>query len=290
MYIDKNGDKWYKVGLHIHTTISDGFKSPKEMARIYKNSGFDAVAMTDHWVYHGEDEIEGLKIISGCEYNLGTSNTIHDVMHIVGIGMKEDPKIARESATRQGVIDTIKEYGGFAIFAHPHWSLNDKEDAKELKGFSFVEIYNSVSDVYMSNRADSSYIIDSLANDGVIIPIIATDDVHYYNGQDNGISFVMVKAKSAEQKDILTALKGGCYYSSQGPHLAVWREGDQIMCECSPCQKIAFMSNSAWGPDRMVRKDCVERAEYKIKDFEKWVRVEVTDKDSKRAWSNTIKL
>jgi len=290
MYIDKNGDKWYKVGLHIHTTVSDGKKSPEEMARIYKNAGFDAVAMTDHWVYQKETEIEGLKIISGCEYNLGTTNTIGDTMHIVGFGMKKDPKIVRETATRQGVIDTINEYGGFAVFAHPYWSLNDKKDAKELSGFSFVEIYNSVSDVYMSNRPDSSYLIESLANDDIIIPIIATDDVHYYNGQDNCISFVMVKAKSGKQKDILKALKDGDYYSSQGPHLEVKREGGKIIAECSPCKKIAFMSNAAWARDRMVRGDWVERAEYTLKDFEKWIRVEVTDKDGNRAWSNIIKL
>ena len=65
MYIDKNGDKWYKVGLHTHTTLSDGKKTPEEMARIYKNAGYDAVAITDHWVYGEEKEIDGLKNISG---------------------------------------------------------------------------------------------------------------------------------------------------------------------------------------------------------------------------------
>lgn len=290
MYVDKNGDRWYKVGLHIHTTISDGQKSPEEMARIYKNAGFDAVAMTDHWIYHGEDEIEGLTIISGCEYNLGGSDTAVDVIHIVGFGMKKDPKIERETATRQGVIDQINACGGFAVLAHPYWSLNDKEEVKALNGLSFVEIYNSVSDVCMSNRADSSYIIESLANDGVVIPLIATDDVHYYNGQDNCLSFVMVKAKSSNQKDILKALSSGDYYSSQGPHLEVKREGNKILVECTPCQKIAFMTNAAWAPDRMARADSLECAEYTLKEFEKWLRVEVVDKNGNRAWSNIIVL
>lgn len=260
------------------------------MARIYKNAGFDAVAMTDHWVYHGEDKIEDLAIISGCEYNLGGSDTAIDVMHIVGFGMKKDPQIERKTATRQSVIDQINACGGFAVLAHPYWSLNDKEDVKKLNGFSFVEIYNSVSDVCMSNRADSSYIIDSLANDGIVIPLVATDDVHYYNGQDNGISFVMVKAKSGKPKEILKALANGDYYSSQGPHLEVKRERNKVFVECSPCQKIAFMTNAAWAPDRMVRADSVESAEYTLKDFEKWLRVEVTDKNGNRAWSNIMVL
>ena len=258
------------------------------MARIYKKAGFDAVAMTDHWTYHGEDEIDGLKIISGCEYNLGGSDTAVDTMHIVGFGMKKDPKINRKTTTRQEVIDKINACGGFAVFAHPYWSLNDKEDAKQLNGFSFVEIYNSVSDVCMSNRADSSYLIDALANDGIVIPLVATDDVHYYDGQDDCRSFVMVKAKSAKQKDLLKALSRGDYYSSHGPHLEVKRVGDTVSVECSPCQKIAFMSNATWAPDRMVRAECVESATYTLKEFEKWLRIEVTDKNGNRAWSNIM--
>ncbi len=290
MFKDAKGDIWYQVGLHIHTTISDGKKTPEEMARIYKNAGFDAVAITDHWMYHDTDEIGGLKIISGCEYNVGSRNTIGDTMHIVGFGMKTDPKMNKGEVSRQQVIDGINQNGGFAVLAHPHWSLNDKKDVKELSGFSFVEIYNSVSDVNMSNRPDSSYLIDSLANDGVILPLIATDDAHFYIGQDDARSFVRVKADSGEISDILQALKAGKYYSSQGPHLEVRREGNKIICECSPCQKIAFMSNCSYAPDRMLRADQLHYAEYEINDFEKWIRVEITDCFGNRAWSNIIEL
>lgn len=289
MFIDENGKKWYKVGLHIHTTISDGKVTPERMARIYKNAGYDAVAMTDHWNYHDFDKIEDLEIISGCEYNLGSSNTIHDVMHIVGFGMKKDPKIERNAAP-QAVIDAINGVDGFAVLAHPHWSLNDKSDILPLKGFAAVEIYNAVSEAVMSNRAYSGYIIDSLANDGMYLPIIATDDAHYYNGHDNTRGFVMVAAKSGSAEDILAALKAGDFYASQGPHLEVCREGDKIIARCSPCVTIAFMSNSAWAPDRMVRGDSVTCAEYTVKDFEKWLRVEVCDRAGNFAWSNIIEL
>ncbi len=290
MFIDESGNKWYKVGLHIHTTLSDGQKSPQEMAQIYKNAGFDAVAITDHWKYYPEGEIDGLKIISGAEYNIGSNNSIGDTMHIVGVGMKKDPVLIRGKVGRQEAINAIKECGGYAILAHPHWSLNNINDVKDLNGFSFVEIYNTVSDVGMSNRADSGCIIDLLANDGVVIPLVATDDAHYYCGEDECKSFVMVKAKSGSQEDILTALKNGDYYSSQEPNIEVIKQGNKILCKCSPCQKIAFMSNCAWANDRMVRGNDLSGAEYTLKDFEKWVRVEVTDKNGNRAWSNIIKL
>ncbi len=291
MYTDKNGKKWYKVGLHIHTTISDGVVEPCEMARIYKNAGYDAVAITDHWNFHDFDKIEGLEIISGCEYNLGSSDTHHDVMHIVGVGMERDPEITDHAiASAQQVINGINSVGGLAVLAHPHWSLNDKSDILPLKGFAAVEIYNAVSEAVMSNRAYSGYIIDSLANDGMYLPIFATDDAHYYNGHDNTRGFVMVAAKSGRTEDILSALKAGDFYASQGPHLEVFRKEDKIIVECSPCTEVAFMSNAAWAPDRMVRADSATYAEYTIKDFEKWIRVEVCDRGGNFAWSNIIEL
>ena len=48
MIKDTFGNKWYKLGLHIHTTVSDGVVSPEESAHIYKENGFDAIAFTDH--------------------------------------------------------------------------------------------------------------------------------------------------------------------------------------------------------------------------------------------------
>ena len=34
MIIDKFGEKYYKLGLHLHTTLSDGGKTPEEVARV----------------------------------------------------------------------------------------------------------------------------------------------------------------------------------------------------------------------------------------------------------------
>lgn len=289
MFIDLKGDKRYKVGLHIHTTLSDGVVSPEESCRRYKAAGFDAIAITDHWKYHGQDEIEGLKVISGCEYNLGASDTAVNVMHIVGVGMESAPELTRNDK-RQKIIDCIIEKGGIAILAHPAWSLNTPEEAMELNGFSAVEIYNTVSNVNQSSRPYSGYFIDLLANKDVIYPLIATDDVHYYNGEDDTKSFICVRAESDSQEDILKAIKNEDFYASQGPQLFVRREGDKIIADCSECIMIDFLSNSAWGPDRITRGEHLTHAEYQIKGHDKWVRVEVHDKDGNYAWSNIIRV
>ena len=290
MYKDQLGVTWYKVGLHIHTTLSDGRVSPQEMAAIYKEAGFDAVAITDHWKYYPEDEIDGLRIISGCEYNLGGADTAQGVMHIVGIGMREDPKIIRENTTYQQTIDAITAAGGMAVLAHPAWSLNTKDDIKPLRGFSLLEIYNTVSDVHQSCRPYSGYIVDALANDGITYPLIATDDTHYYDGTDETKSFIMVKAKSGSVADILDAIRQKEFYASQGPELYIRRNGRKISLSCSECNVICFITNASWAAGRIVRGKDLTCAEYEMKDFEKWVRVEIADKNGKYAWSSIITL
>lgn len=287
MYKDKENRKWYKVGLHIHTTESDGRVTLEEAAEIYRAAGFDAIAITDHWKYHREDELSGLKIISGCEYNLGKADSISGVMHIVGVGMKKDPGIHRQY-TRQGVIDAINESGGVAILAHPAWSLNTIEDTKTLSGFTATEIYNTVSDVGQSSRPYSGYFVDVLANAGVIYKLVATDDAHYYNGTDETKSYIMVNAKNDTTEEILSAIKNGNFYSSQGPELYVTVQSSKIIVNCSACVKIIFLSNATWVGDKIFRGENLTYAEYPIKDFEKWVRVEVVDDKGNYAWSNVI--
>ena len=40
---------WFKGNTHIHTTRSDGGKSP-EVAELYAGAGYDFLFRTDHWV------------------------------------------------------------------------------------------------------------------------------------------------------------------------------------------------------------------------------------------------
>lgn len=290
MHLDMFGNMRCKIGLHTHTTRSDGRATPEESAAIYKAAGYDAIAFTDHWVYNGQEEINGLKIISGCEYNVGSSDTIGDVMHIVGIGMKCDPGLDRKTASRQTVIDGIRASGGMAILAHPAWSLNTPQDALELTGFEGVEIYNTVSNVGQSSRPYSGYFVDILANMGTAYHIIAADDTHIYNGVDDTKSYIMARTEDDSMEQILAAIRRGDFYASQGPELHVRREGDKIIADCSPCVTINFLSNSAWVPDRMTRGENLTHAEYPVKAWEKWVRVEVCDDQGCFAWSNVIFL
>ena len=280
----------YKIGLHVHTTRSDGKLSPEEVARLYKSAGYDAIAVTDHWKYYPEGELEGLRIISGCEYNLGVNDTADGVMHIVGVGMKEEPELPGKTASRQEVIDAIKEKGGMAVLAHPAWSLNSLADVTALHGFDMLEIYNTVSGTHQSTRPYSGYIVDILANHGIVLPLTATDDAHYYDGTDEARSYVIADCRSLAVEDILEAIRSRRFYASQGPELHVRREGDKIIADCSECVEVSFLSNISFAPDRVRRGEGLTHEEYTLKPVERWARVEVRDAEGKEAWSNIIQI
>ena len=291
MFADNYGNKWYKVGLHVHTNVSDGKVSPEEAAMRYKNAGFDAIAITDHWKYNCEGEINGLKIISGCEYNVGATDSTEGVMHIVGVGMKKEPGLVKGQASGQQIIDEIINTGGMAALAHPAWSLNTVEDVKAVSGFSMLEIYNTVSAVNQSMRAYSGYLVDILANEGIVYPLTATDDAHYYEEFDDcAKSYIMVNAEDCTTESILKAIKQEKFYASQGPELYVKKEGNKIIADCSECVMIKFFSNASFINNSTLRGENLTHFEYEPQEWEKWVRVEVCDKSGNFAWSNIIKL
>ncbi len=298
MFVDLLGKTRIKLGLHTHTTLSDGNATPEEAARIYIDHGYDAIALTDHWLWHGEGEIEGLRIISGCEYDVGGANGADGVFHILAIGMTSDPEIPTawknmvktSKAKAIEIVKKIQKTNGLAIVAHPSWSLNTPEMLYELGEIDGVEIYNSVSDAGMSDRAYSSGEVDGLLTLGRSMPIYATDDTHYYEGEECR-GAVMVEATDMESSSIVRALRQGRFYSTQGPEIHLLRIGaDKVRVICSPVEKIAFFSNLVWTEGRVVRGENLIETDYTIKSGERYIRAEVTDCDGRKAWSNPIRF
>jgi len=287
MQIDLLGKKRYKVNLHTHTTESDGRKTPAQVAKIYKSAGYDAIAITDHWRVSQTHELDGFLMLSGVEYNIFHTKTRDGLFHIVGVGLKQDPMLSRD-ADVQDAIDAIKANGGLAILAHPAWSLNSPAHIMPLRGADVTEIYNSVSGVHQSRRADSSLIVDMLGALGRFYPLVADDDAHYYDG-DECMSYIMVEAEACTEDALLDAIRAGRFYASQGPEVHVRREGDEMVVRCSPCEEIVFFSDLVWSNRVFVGHDMTE-ARYKIVPGETYVRVEVTDKNGKRGWTNCVPL
>ncbi|MBE6633177.1 MAG: hypothetical protein E7620_02405 [Ruminococcaceae bacterium] len=271
----------------MHTTISDGHVSPEEAAEIYRRAGYDAVVFSDHRLFGEERLVNGLRVLSGAEYNTPTKDCRDGVYHIVGFGMEKDPEIEL-GYSPQEIIDRIHGAGGVAILAHPAWSLNDPEQIMALRGVDATEIYNSVSGVHHSRRPDSSLIVDMLASRGRYYPLLATDDAHYYD-TDHCRSWIMVEAEELSAKAVKDAVVNGRFYATQGPELHLLREGGEILVKTTPCEEIYFLSNLVWAP-RVFERSGITEARYTPADGERYVRAVARDKNGNLAWSNILVL
>ena len=288
MYTDLFGKTRYKVNLHMHTTLSDGKVSPVEAVRTYRDAGYDAVALTDHWFFGAGSEVDDMTILPGAEYNVPGNDAIEGVYHIVGIGMTRQPSVTKHMGV-QTIIDRIHEAHGLAILAHTAWSLNTPEMIMKLRGVDATEIYNTVSGVHHSRRADSSLIVDMLGCQGRIYPLIAADDTHYYDGTDECASWVMVEAEDNTRAALMRGLRRGAYYATQGPEVHLVCDGDGYTVKCSPVSEIVFLSNITWSP-RVFEGENLTEAHYVPREGERFLRVQVKDKDEKMAWTQIVSL
>jgi len=298
MHLDLFGNPRQKVAAHVHTTRSDGHVSPEQAAEIYRAAGFDAIALTDHWTYGAAWDNQGMQIFSGAEYNIGGGNAANGVFHIVGIGMEADPQLINQNsgclkdsiAEANHAAQAITQAGGIAVLAHPAWSVNTPEMIRQLDHIAATEIYNTVSAVHESNRADSSDVIDMMATEGWVRPLLAVDDTHYYDGTDECKSFIMVQAEHADVKSILAAIQQGLFYASQGPEIHIVREDSDVIVRCSPVCEIGFYSNTVWTPNRMHRGDGLTEAVYHLQPADTFIRAKVRDAQGKCAWTNILAI
>lgn len=306
MIIDSLGVRRYKIGLHCHTTLSDGHRTPEEACAVYAAHDFDMLALTDHWVwgkggdyaFTRADGSEGhMKLIPGCEYHVGDRDAAAGVYHIVALDAPVEPALTTalrndtsKSIEERGrvIVDAIHAAGGFAVLAHPAWSLNTTAGAQTIGGFDATEIYNSVSDWGMSCRPYSGLFVDQLAGEGTYLPLLATDDTHYYDG-DQCRGFIMADADAVDSLGLGETIRRGLFYASMGPEIHLSRlDADTVKLTCSPAVQIAFLSHFVWAAGRMIRGKELCEAAYRFMPGERFVRAEITTADGKCAWSNII--
>jgi len=286
MTLDQQGRTWLKGNLHTHTTNSDGKFSPAEAEELYRSRGYDFLALTDHWKCSETEEKDGFLLISGCEYNF--NERVQDgVFHIVGFGMERNPGVEK-SDSPQLCIDKIHRAGGLAQLAHPAWSLNTPEQILSLHGLDATEIYNSVSGLPRNCRPYSGAVLDMIAAQGHFLPLLATDDTHFYMEADSCRSYIMVQAEERTKEAIFAAIRNGAFYATQGPELHMEREGRTLRVRTSPVESIVCYTDAAWDPHRAEVGENITEAEFTLSPIVTFARIEATDAQGNCAWSSYI--
>lgn len=289
--IDAN-KKCYKGNTHAHTSCSDGRKSPEEVKALFAAHGYDFLAITDHRIIGPMDDSGKMLVLSGIEYNYEFKD---QVLHLIGIfpDAKAADGISCYKMAYQELIDAANARGGAVIAAHPAWSLNTPEFLEGLKGVCAAEVYNSFSNTpWNAARADSGLILDVAATHGWVTPHVAADDCHFYEGEQCR-SYTMVQADELTPNGVISALKKGAFYASQGPEiLSAEIQGDELILRTSPVNMCTFYSNLVWVDGRCRRGDGMTEHIYKLHrdEGESFIRCEITDAQGRRAWLSPVKL
>jgi hypothetical protein len=278
---------FFRANFHCHTTRSDGGLDPESAVGFYRNAGYDILSVTDHRTVTEAGGDRPL-LIPGIEIDYALPG---QAVHILGLGMRREiGALWDRSGTPQDGINLIRSLGGIAVLAHPAWSLNTPAFIRSLSGLSGVEIWNSVSTLPLNGeRADSSSLLDvTWASVGTLMPVFANDDSHAYR-DEAGVAATMVQAEALTVAGILSALKAGRFYATQGPEIHdIEIEGDRITVACSPVSRITFCSNLYWVDGRCRCGEGLTGETYRIQPGERFVRVQLTDADGRKAWSSPI--
>ena len=296
---DQPGRFW-RGNLHTHSNQSDGALPTADVVTAYKNAGYDFLMLSEHFVNHFNFPINDTRGFRGNDFTTLIGAELHapetsagELWHIVAAGLPLDFKPPHEGETGPELAQRARSAGAFIAIAHPSWSRYTIEDGHALLPSAHaVEIYNHGCAIE-NDLGEGWYLHDQLLNEDARLTAIATDDAHFKTPDHFG-GWVNVKAQSLDPDEILTSLKAGHFYASQGPELhGISLTGKQIEINCSPVDTITVVCGNSRTCVRAGKS--ITSATFDLTKLETgwllkkpspWFRVTVIDHAGKKAWSN----
>lgn len=290
--------KFFKGNLHTHTEISDGQRPVAEVVEIYKNKGYDFLAITDHnRVFKSDEFNDSLYVIPGLEIHSVKPDSDH-THHSVALTTYDNTAVSHEQVFQNvewtksfescnGICEMMKPEGFSLIYCHSMWSRTEPDEFRN-PAFMCMEVYNGVCDVNY-DQGNQEVHWDNILRSGLKLWGVASDDCH---GRDihYGRGYVMVKSEKLDDHSIIEALESGSFYASQGPEIYdFYIDGDKAFIKCSPAMKINFITYEHRGFCYRYDKPETEASITFNKGID-YIRAEVTDSNGKKAWSNPIFL
>ncbi|QHQ35158.1 PHP domain-containing protein [Algicella marina] len=296
--------RFWRGNLHTHSTLSDGVLDPAEVCRRYQAEGYDFIALTDHFIgcfgYPIADtrpcRNDAFTTLLGAEIHSGAMEN-GDLWHILAVGLPQDftppdaPDFQATADQESGpaIAARARKAGAFVAIAHPQWSGLTLSDAASIEAAHAVEVYNHGCAIG-AERPDGFHTLDLLLSQGRDLTLIATDDAHFTEPDHFG-GWVMVKAEQNTPETLLTALKSGNFYSSQGPELrGIEVSADTITVTSSAVSRVIVQGHGCAAVAHHGHS--LTRAEIPLGRFtgSPWLRVTIADAAGRRAWSNPLHL
>ncbi|MFV0504767.1 MAG: CehA/McbA family metallohydrolase [Lachnospirales bacterium] len=303
---------FYKGNCHCHTTNSDGRLEPNIIIPAYKDKGYNFLMVTDHNLYSNYNEYneENFITIQGFEGNV---NNFHFIFFPTTANepfghLEAIPSVSNEEIEAHGTHKSVNEYvknicsrGYAAMINHPYWSAIEYDDIMKLENIFAVEVYNYGCEIG-EDTSESITHWDACLKKGKKLWAMATDDNHnihplYSKNSDSFGGWVMVKAKSLNEKDIVEAMLNGSFYASQGPEIYdFYVEDGYCYLECSEVARVNlhgykqgdFLNTFYW--EDCSGKKGIVKCKFQLKGNENYIKAQIYDVCSKKAYTNPIYL
>jgi hypothetical protein len=292
----QNPGRFYRGNVHMHSTVSDGCLSLRQVVDLYRGQRYDFIAVTDHCssdygfpvtdttAFRSED----FTTLIGAELHTpGLASGLP--WHILALGLPLDfaPPGAGEAGA--ALAARAAEAGAFVGIAHPAWYGLLPDEARGIEVAHAIEVYNTACGV-LNDRGDSWYLADMLLAEGRRLTAFGADDMHMsVDGRSDAFgAWVWVRAEALAPDALLAALKAGDYYTSQGPVIHdIELTGSDLRVACSPATAI-YLTGRAERSQRRHGHGLVD-AVFPTDDFRgSYCRVTIVDQFGRRAWSNPI--
>ena len=265
--------RYFKAGLHTHSTISDGRLSPQELKDLYKSKGYSILSLTDHNVVadHSNMNEPDFLMLTGIEVNTSqvNANPWMKTYHLNLIAKRPDivwqpypsastkPEAAEYLAKAtpaamdntynienvNAIIAEANRQGYLVFYNHPGWSLQNYTDYAPLKGLWGMELCNYSSIHAGFDDLDNSVVYRDMLNQGNRLVPLGTDDSH--SVQDACGAWIMVGAEKLEYGSVIQALENGDLYASTGPEIyGLTIEGDILTVRCSDARQVRLEAST----------------------------------------------
>ncbi|MDM7921796.1 MAG: CehA/McbA family metallohydrolase [Pyrinomonadaceae bacterium] len=298
--------RWYRGNTHTHTFNSDGDWPPDDVAKWYRQAGYQFLFITDHEYITDVEPLNSVigkpgvfLVISGQEV---TDRFESKPYHINGLGI---PKVVRPNGlngaveTLQKNIDDVRAAGGVPQLNHPNfgWALT-ANDILRLKNVRLMEVYNAhplVNNMGGGGSASTEQIWDDLLSGGMVIYGIADDDAHTYTRPGDttkalpGQAWIYVRAAELTRDAILKALDNGDFYGSTGVELEDYTaDAAGVRLKIKEARGSKYRVEFIGKGGRVLATQVTNPAAYKFKGDEGYVRAKIYESNGKFAFTQPV--
>jgi hypothetical protein len=291
--------RFLRGNLHAHTRESDGDSTPERVTSWYADHGYAFLSITDHDKLVMPAAPAGLALIPGVELTSRAGrrgaripvhvNAVCAASGAAGVTLDATPGVVLRATLAAG-----RATAGLLIVNHPNFGeALDAADLLAAPSFEMLEIasgHPGVHDDDAPGRASAEELWDVLLSTGRRVLAVAVDDSHDFadhgEARRPGRAWIEVWGAEPTAEGLCAALARGDFYASKGARLESLEVSGGTMTVTVAdwtrrSDRVEFIG--AGGKVLAVKRE--NPARFELPAGEPYVRVRVTQRRGRRAWS-----